>query len=139
MTYNTLKLNQTILLSKWLETKSPYEPGTPAQAIADEASSALGFTVTVNNLKTVAEAVGYQLPPARKPKVDPMAELQDRVEELELKLKVHTHRLGTVIDDILKLQAHIQYIDPRVPNPPEDAMTVINSEPVPSIDGTLYM
>jgi hypothetical protein len=128
-THNRLQLNQTIMLSDWLKSKSEYEPGTQHKTIADEAASALGFAVTAHNLRTVADAVGYQLPPARKPKVDPLAEMQGRIDDLEMKLEVHTSRFASVISDILELQAYIRA---------EDDCVTKNLEPVPSIDGTLY-
>lgn len=126
--YNTLRLNQSLLVADWLKTKAEYEPGTPHQSIAEEATTALGFTVTVSNLKTVADAVGFTLPPARKPKTDPLAEMQARIDEIELKLDVQTHRMGTMIDDILKLQARLQTVDPWVPGSPDGGGPVINTD-----------
>jgi hypothetical protein len=82
-TLNRLTLNQQLLISDWLRDKPPYPAGTPLRQIADDATSDLKFPITTFNIKSVADARGYQLPRTHKPKDDATAALQARIERLE--------------------------------------------------------
>ena len=82
MTYNTLKLEQQLDFVEFLKNHD-YPDGTSIKIIADEATRALGFVVTENNVKTTARAAKIELPAARVPKVDPMDELRANIIALE--------------------------------------------------------
>jgi hypothetical protein len=107
-TVNRLHLNQSIQVADWLKDRPAYDAGTPIQQIADEATDQLGFEVNRQNIRTVAKAVGFALPAARAPKVDPVAHLDQIVillAERIAKLEDQVARLENINSNTLHLAA----------------------------------
>ena len=89
---NALNREKSYKLAKYLEANAPSLEGKLFKDIANTAETELGFTVTVQNIRSTAEICGLDLTPVKATRFNVKKEIEDlkaKVKKLEDFIGIH--------------------------------------------------